>query len=176
MRQKVSSSAVFLTGILAAFGCASDHGHRSDAYSVYAAALDSFPSPDARPIRVSSRTWRYSPVRQLGDTSVFYRTMVADTGVGQLLLARLDSVNAVSSSLCDCFSPSSQVLLVVDTLRAGEPGPLVLSNVAYSRKGDRALVALGYSCGALCGHWRLYLVTRSDRGWRVSRTVLSGSS
>ena len=149
---------------------------RGDTYAVYAAALDSFPRVQAGKAEVDSLTWAYSPSRQLGDTSRFYVALTQDSGVGPSLLAGLDSANAAPVHLCDCFPPGRSVALTNRPMRQDVPGPIGISNVAFSQDGMRALVAVGYTCGALCGHWELYLVRRRGHDWTVERRLLSGSS
>jgi hypothetical protein len=149
---------------------------RADMYDVYAAALDSFPATRTTSPIISSRTWRYSLSRALGDTSDFYRSVQADSDVGGRLLSVFDSLNTTSAELCACFPKRARVTLVADTLGAGVAGPFVVSRVAFSPDQVRALVAIGHSCGALCGSQALYPVVRDRRGWHVGRTLLSGVS
>jgi hypothetical protein len=150
---------------------------RADVYAIYGAALDSFATAGDKTRAISSQTWAYSPARQFGDTSSHYRSLQSDTAVGKALVTSFDSANAVRLSICgDCFPPDQHVELSTVPMKQDTPGPLALSNVAFSRDGTRALVAVGYSCGALCGHWELYLVRRRGDHWRVERTLLSGSS
>jgi len=172
--------ARFLTVLLvgALVSCTIDRSRdlRADTYDVYAAALDSFPATRTTSRIISSRTWRYSLSRSVGDTSDFYRSVQADSDVGGRLLSVFDSLNATSAELCACFPNHARVTLVEDTLRAGVAGPFVVSRVAFSPDQVRALVAIGYSCGPLCGSQALYLVVRDRRGWHVARTLLSGVS
>jgi len=161
---------------LAACEQAAQLASRADTYAVYAAALDSFPRAQAGAIKVDSQSWAYSPSRQLGDTSRFYVALAQDSAIGTALLAAFDTVNAARVRLCDCFPPARRVILSNQPEQKDVPGPLALSNVAFSRDGRRALVAVGYSCGALCGHWELYLIRRRDDRWTVERRLLSGSS
>jgi hypothetical protein len=172
--------ARFLTTLLvgALASCTTNRSRdlRADTYDVYVAALDSFPATKTTSPSISSRTWRYSLSRALGDTSDFYRSVQADSDVGGRLLSVFDSLNTTSVELCACFPNYARVTLVADTLRADVAGPLVVSRVAFSPDRARALVAIGYSCGPLCGGQALYLVVRNRRGWSVARTLLSGVS
>jgi hypothetical protein len=167
--------ALYCAG-LAACEPATVRPSQRDVYAVYAAVLDSFPPAQARPVRVSRRTWPHSLARALGDTSTFYRSVQADTGVGSALLAAFDSLNARPTDLCVCFPPGGGVIVVPDTVRPDTPGPFALSQVAFASDRGHALVSVGHSCGPLCGGWALYLVAPERGKWRVVRRLLSGVS
>jgi hypothetical protein len=167
---------ILLVGALASCTIDRSRDLRADTYDVYAAALDSFPAARTTSPIISSRTWRYSLSRALGDTSDFYRSVQADSDVGGRLLSVFDSLNTSSAELCACFPNHARVTLVADTLRAGVAGPFVVSRVAFSPDQARALVAIGHLCGPFCGGQALYLVVRDRRGWRVARTLLFGVS
>jgi hypothetical protein len=46
-------------------------------------------------------------------------------------------------------------------------GVVTLSSVGFSRDGQRAIVNVDYSCGALCGGGRVVSLWREGRRWRV---------
>jgi len=177
---QMSMYARFLTILLvgALASCTIDRSRdlRANTYDVYAAVLDSFPATRTTSPSISSRTWRYSLSRVLGDTSDFYRSVQADSNIGARLLSVFDSLNTTSAELCACFPNHARVTLVADTLSADVAGPFVVSRVAFSSDQTRALVAIGYSCGPLCGAQALYLVVRDRGSWHVARTLLSGVS
>jgi len=49
----------------------------------------------------------------------------------------------------------------------GSNGMLSLSSVGYNEAGDRALVAVKYGCGAMCGGSTNYLLELIDGAWQV---------
>jgi hypothetical protein len=167
---------ILLVGALASCTIDRSRDLRANTYDVYAAVLDSFPATRTTSPSISSHTWRYSLSRAWGDTSDVYRSVQADSDVGGRLLSVFDSLNTTSAELCACFPNHARVTLVADTLRADVAGPFVVSRVAFSPDQTHALVAIGYSCGPLCGGQALYLVVRDRRSWHVARTLLSGVS
>jgi hypothetical protein len=135
--------SILLVGALASCTIDRSRDVRADTYDVYSAALDSFPATRTTSPSISSRTWRYSLSRALGETSDFYRRVQAESDVGARLLSVFDSLNTTSAELCACFPNHARVTLVADTLRADVAGPLVVSRVAFSPDLTRALVAIG---------------------------------
>ena len=165
-----------LAAIVAACGRTRAAPGQVDTFAVYHAALDSFPPARSRSVRLSARTWAYSPGRGLGDTSALYREVLAETGNELRLLVDFDSANANTATICDCFRESGRITLVPDTLQPDATDLVVVSRVAFSRDRRRALVAVGYSCGPACSYDALYLVVRDDTGWHVERALLRGVS
>ena len=147
----------------------------ADTYAVYAAAIDSFPSP-ARPLPVESQTRPYSLARSLGDTSALYLSVRGDTGLTAELFAAYERANASPETLCDCFPTSLSVELRPERTPPGTPGPVMLSGVGFDPPRGRALVWVAQSCGPLCGSSALFLVVRRGKNWVVSRRVLTGAS
>jgi len=162
--------------IMVACGHAPDPRTSSEAYEIYATALEAFAPTDSAVLRIASQTQASPLISRVGDTSALYLGIQRDTGVGPELLRSYDRANVKSIQLCNCFPKRVRVQLVSYTRRADVAGPVELSNIAFNSDRSRALVEVSQICGRLCSSSNLYLVVRRRNGWQVSRPVLSGAS
>jgi hypothetical protein len=54
----------------------------------------------------------------------------------------------------------------------GSGGILTFSRVGFDAKGKQALVLVSHSCGRLCGTGMLYVLSKADGDWKVTKAAM----
>jgi len=149
---------------------------RADEYAVWSAAVNTLFGPQQPWVVVEGQT---AGVFGRGPADV--ANLRTSPGVSRELLDEYVARNAqpvrvnasrISARGVKLVTPAWRVARAVDPTAID--GTLTLSRVGFDRGGGRALVAVGYTCGAKCGRGTMLVMERgADGRWRPTSTVMS---
>jgi hypothetical protein len=176
MRRGAVFGAILLLAACSGAEWASPAGARADEYAVWSAAVNTLFGPQQPWVVVEGQT---AGVFGLGPADV--ANLRTSSSLSRELLDEYVARNARPARVNASRISARGVKLVTGVWRVAQAvdptaidGTLTFSRVGFDRGGRRALVAVGYTCGAKCGRGTMLVMERgADRRWRPTSTVMS---